>query len=164
MSINLESYSYVIYHFKLKVDDKGLEQLEIDISKNFSQEEIIDLDDRLISIDIGKFDSYILGNIEDIKKLEDILIKCKAPYLAIDLMPKIWDMTDISFITNYGDGDPNPELTQEVFPGLSSLNQKINNILKSICDRRYTKDDVLDKINEKGIESLNSLNRYILEK
>ena len=88
------------------------------------------------------------------------MIKCEAPYLAYDIIPQLWDMEDVSFITEYGEEDPNPELTHEFFPDFKSTNQRINEILQQICDKRYTKDDVLDKINEKGINSLNKLNKY----
>ena len=164
MSLSSDLYPYVIYHFKLNVDDKGHEELEKCLGNSFSEQEISDLDKEIVTIDFGKFDSYILGKIKYVKRLEEMLIKCNTPYLVYDMMPKLWDMEDVSFITEYGNDDPNPDLTYEFFPGHVSIHQQINNILQLICDRQYTKDDVLDKINEKGMNSLNKLNKYVLNK
>jgi hypothetical protein len=164
MSLSSDLYPYVVYHLKLMLDDKGLEELETNLTKYFSEQEILDLDSELVSIDIGKFDSYILGKIKYVKRLEEMLIKCDVEYIVNDMMPKLWEMEDVSFITQYGNDDPNPDLTLEFFPDHKSTHQQINEILRQICDKRYTKDDVLDKINEKGINSLNELNKYILNK
>ena len=148
----------VVNHTKEEMD--VLEQKLVDI---VGAEELEEIYKPAIIIETSDTEGYIFAPKTVIPKFANLLDICEANYVLEDATDNIWEMNDISFITEYGEVDPAPELTEQFFPGLVSENEKINNYLKTIFSSKYSVDDVLDKISRKGIESLNTINKYILE-
>lgn len=128
-------------------------------------EELSFLADDLISADISKTVDYIIIKQSCVKKFEKISKKCGLQIEMINMAKQIFDLKNVEeFVSLFGQKDSNPELTQQAFPGLQSTFDKVNNIIKAIVLSQFGVNDVLDKISEKGIDSLNELNQYILEK
>ena len=148
----------VVNHTKEEMD--VLEQKLVDI---VGVEELEEIYKPAIIVETSDTEGYILAPKSVIPKFANLLDICEANYILEDATDNIWEMNDISFITEYGEIDPSPELTAQFFPGSVSENEKINNYLKTIFNSKYSVDDVLDKISRKGIESLNTINKYILE-
>ncbi len=73
-----------------------------------------------------------------------------------DATEELWDSNNLQFLNQE---DPAPELTEMAFPFTNPMN-----ILKQIFDQKYNQDDVIDKIARTGVESLNELNKYIINK
>jgi hypothetical protein len=148
----------VVNHTKEEMD--VLEQKLVDI---VGAEELEEIYKPAIIVETSDTEGYIFAPKTVIPKFANLLDICEANYVLEDATDNIWEMNDISFITEYGEVDPAPELTEQFFPGSISENEKINNYLKTIFSSKYSVDDVLDKISRKGIESLNTINKYILE-
>jgi hypothetical protein len=148
----------VVNHTKEEMD--VLEQKLVDL---VGVEELDEIYKPSIIIETSDIEGYMFAPKTTIPKFANLLDMCEANYVLEDATDKIWEMNDISFLTEYEEVDPAPELTVEFFPGLISENEQINNYLKTIFSSKYSVDDVLDKISRKGIESLNIINKYILE-
>jgi hypothetical protein len=54
------------------------------------------------------------------------------------------------------------ELIKDCFPNHKTPREKATSIIKSIFINNFTTDDVLDRISEKGFESLNEFHKNIL--
>jgi hypothetical protein len=58
--------------------------------------------------------------------------------------------------------DEEKELVKECFPNHKTQKEKATSIIKSLFLNNFTTDDVLDRISEKGFESLNEFHKNIL--
>jgi uncharacterized protein YihD (DUF1040 family) len=92
------------------------------------------------------------------KQLKELGFK----YILNDATDEIFNMKDLSIFTNIDSEDPCPEFTKQYFPDMVSKKDKIMNILKFNFNQKYSIDDVIDKIGKDGVESLNELNKGIL--
>lgn len=155
---------YVIIHLVFNHTEEELDILEQKLVSVSGVEELEEIYKPMIIIETSYNEGYMFIPKTIIPKFIKLLNDCEANFIIKDVTNEIWEMNDISFITEYGEIDPSPELTEQFFPGLISENEKINNYLKIIFSSRYSVDDVLDKISRKGIESLNVINKYILNK
>ena len=155
---------YVVIRLVVNHTKEEMEQLEQKLVDIVGAEELEEIYKPAIIVETSDTEGYIFAPKTVIPKFANLLDICEANYVLEDATNNIWEMNDISFITEYGEEDPAPELTEQFFPGSTSENEKINNYLKTIFSSKYSVDDVLDKISRKGIESLNTINKYILEK
>lgn len=154
---------YVVIRLVVNHTKEEMEQLEQKLVDLVGAEELEEIYKPAIIVETSDTEGYIFAPKTVIPKFANLLDICGANYMLEDATDNIWEMNDISFITEYGEVDLAPELTEQFFPGLVSENEKINNYLKTIFSSKYSVDDVLDKISRKGIESLNIINKYILE-
>lgn len=129
-------------------------------------QEILTLSEKCISADYSSELDFIVINESYLTELTRLLSKCQIKFEYADIVNDLWNCKSVKeeFLRFFGEEDPNPELTQESFPGLQTNYDIVKDILNVIVESKYTLDDVLSKINDKGVEYLNELNLYILEK
>ncbi len=109
----------------------------------------------VLNIDLSYKESYIMIRQNFLYEYRDMLDTCGANYSLTEVIDEFWNKDDLTAILTYA--DPSPEMTEAVFED-DFLDE-----LKLIVYQKYDVDDVLDKISAKGINSLNVLNKYVLE-
>lgn len=156
---------FMVFQLDLLNSLEEIEQINNNIENILTSDEIIFIDTNVIAADLSKTKDYIIINQSFIEQFKQLMDKCGFKIQMTNIINDVWNMNNIKeFISLFGEEDPNPELTQQFFPGLQTTFDKVNQILKVIIESQFTLDNVLDKINEQGIDSLNELNKYILEK
>lgn len=156
---------FMVFQLDLLNSLEEIEQINNNIENILSPDEITLIDTNIIAADLSKTKDYIIINQSFIEQFKQLMDKCGFKIQMTNIINDVWNMNNIKeFINLFGEEDPNPELTQEVFPGLQTTFDKVNQILKVMIESQFALNDVLDKINEQGIDSLNELNKYILEK
>ena len=156
---------FMVFQLELLNSLEEIEQITDNVENILTLDEIVSIENNVIAADVSKIKDYIIINQSFIEQFKQLMSKCGLKFKMTNIINDVWNMNNIKeFISLFGDEDLNPELTQQFFPGLQGNFEKINEILKVVVESQFTLNDVLDKINEQGIDSLNELNKYILEK
>jgi len=167
INIQIENINnpFMVFQLELLNSLEEIEQITDNIENILTLDEIRTIEDNVIAADLSKTKDYIIVNQSFIEQFKQLMSKCGLKFKMTNIINDVWNMNNIKeFINLFGDEDPNPELTQQFFPGIQTNFDKVNEILKVVVESQFTLNDVLDKINEQGIDSLNELNKYILEK
>lgn len=113
-------------------------------------EELNFLADDLIAADASKTVDYIIIKQSYIKQFQKISKKCGLQIEILNMAKTIFDSKNVEeFVSLFKNSDQS---------------NQIEDIIRVIILSQFGVNDVLDKISEQGIESLNELNQYILEK
>jgi hypothetical protein len=139
---------FMIFQLELLNSLEEIEQITDNVENILTLGEIMSIENNVISADVSKTKDYIIINQSFIEQFEQLMIKCGFEMQMTDLTTQIWDSNDIEEFVKLFEGK----------------NEKVDEILKVVAESQFTVNDVLDKISEKGIDSLNELNKYILEK
>jgi hypothetical protein len=156
---------FMIFQVNVSNSMEEIENIFSNMESLLTPEELSFLANDLISADVSKNVDYIIIKQSCVKQFQKISKKCGLQIKMINMAKQIFDSKNVEeFVSLFGQKDTNPELTQQFFPGIESRFDEVNNIVKMVILSQFNIDDVLDKISEKGIDSLNELNQYILEK
>ena len=152
-SLNPYMVFYVeLNHTKEECDDlykKAKDIITKDFLKKFS--------DNVLDIDLSHNASYVLIKQNFVNEFKNIMDIIGFDYTMVEAIDELWEMNDLTLLLD--NNDPAPEIT-----AMMGFENDFLDGLKTIIERRYSLDDVLDKISKSGYQSLNMLNKYILDK
>lgn len=140
---------YLVFKVELHHTEEELDKLYQEFSEDFLNK----LEKNVIEIEITPISNYLFIKKNFINELRENLKHIK--YTAKDASSEIWEMNNLDI---FDEGDPAPELTRLVFP--DNLTNK--EIIKQIFESKFNQDDLLDKISRSGIESLNEIQKQML--
>jgi hypothetical protein len=139
---------FMFFQLDLLNSIEEIETITDNVENILTLDEIMLIENNVISADVSKTKDYIIINQSFIEQFKQLMIKCGFKMQITDLTNQIWNSNNI----------------EEFVKLFENKNEKVDEILKVVVESQFTINDVLDKISEKGIDSLNELNKYILEK
>jgi hypothetical protein len=139
-----------------------------EIRRNTSE---LDIDNKLVDnfveIEVSDTEAILFISKNDLvtvnKELTDVGVKFKIT----NIINEFFEMDNLNeLLLKLENDDDLDELTKELvkdcFPEFKTPREKATSIIKSIFLNNFTTDDVLDRISEKGFESLNEFHKNIL--
>lgn len=135
-----------------KVEIHHTEEELLELSKQFSEKFINKLNN-IIEINITPTSQYMFIKQNFLNEFKQNTQHIK--YTITDITNEMWEMNNLDV---FNGGDPAPEATKLMFPD-ELTNEEI---IKQIFEAKYTMDDLLDKITRTGIESLNKIQKQML--
>jgi len=131
----------------------------------------LDIDNKLVDnfveIEVSDTEAILFISKNDLvtvnKELTDVGVKFKIT----NIINEFFEMDNLDeLLLKLENDDDLDELTKELvkdcFPEFKTPREKATSIIKSIFLNNFTTDDVLDRISEKGFESLNEFHKNIL--
>ncbi|MEK6881915.1 MAG: hypothetical protein AABY22_20015, partial [Nanoarchaeota archaeon] len=168
LSGNLKIGNFVRYLAASRLNcvfPEEMEKLEkIALDNSILTEEFMDkYDNNILEIKISDNVSFYLtrNNFlnEFIAKLKEIKYNLKIT----NALDEIWNMSDLSEVITTKE-DPHPDIKDMIVEQFGEVkSDRIRGILQIMVTQKYSTDDVIDRISNTGFESLNELNKYILE-
>jgi hypothetical protein len=155
---------FIVFKVTLLNSDEEIKDLTSKVEEVLTLDEVTTMS-QVTSADIDIRTSYMIIRHSNISQFEYITNKCGFKIKMVEFINNVWEFNNEEFqsfvsLFESEDEDPCPELTEFAF----GPNGNVLDILEAISESKFTIDNVLDKISTKGIESLNDLNKYILEK
>lgn len=137
---------YLILKLETFNTKEEVDYIKEHIENYLTDDELFQLNE-FIAAEISNQLDYVIINRSYLPKLKHLIEKCEIKMKITDLLPEIWELADIeTFVSNFDEWDKS----------------KIKDILKAVVESKYDVNDVLDKVSDFGVGSLNELNLYIL--
>jgi len=152
---------FVVFHVNLLNSIEEIESFTNNLENILTVEEAVFLNTKIKAAELSKNEDYMIINQSSIEQFCQIMIKGGFKMKMVECVDQIWNFNNEEFnqfISLFEEEDPCPELTEEAF----GEEEKTIDVLKTIVASKFTTDDVLDKISNSGIDSLNDLNKFIL--
>jgi hypothetical protein len=165
VKININPFTAM--HFKTDHTSEELEAIFTEAAMNGDVDEIEKTLENTIEIEISLFESIMLMTKNDLTAFLSLLNKCGIRYEMRNFTKDLFKMDNLNelLLKLENDDDLNEldkELIKDCFPNHKTPREKATSIIKSIFINNFTTDDVLDRISEKGFESLNEFHKNIL--
>jgi hypothetical protein len=166
VKININPFTAI--HFKTDHTSEELEAIFIEAVMNGDGDEIEKALENTIEIEISLFESIMFMTKNDLTVFLSLLNKCGVRYEMRNFTKDLFEMDNLNeLLNNFKDdkdnlSDEERELVKECFPNHKTQKEKATSIIKSLFLNNFTTDDVLDRISEKGFESLNEFHKNIL--
>ena len=165
IKININPFTAM--HFKTDHTSEELEAIFTEAAMNGDVDVIEKTLENTIEIEISLFESIMLMTKNDLTAFLSLLNKCGVRYEMRNFTKDLFKMDNLNelLLKLENDNDLNEldkELIKDCFPNHKTPREKVTSIIKSIFLNNFTSDDVLDRINEKGFESLNEFHKNIL--
>ena len=165
VKININPFTAM--HFKTDHTSEELEAIFTEVAMNGDVDVIEKTLENTIEIEISLFESIMLMTKNDLTAFLSLLNKCGVRYEMRNFTKDLFKMDNLNelLLKLENDDDLNEldkELIKDCFPNHKTPREKVTSIIKSIFINNFTTDDVLDRINEKGFESLNEFHKNIL--
>jgi len=165
VKININPFTAM--HFKTDHTSEELEAIFTEAAMNGDVDEIEKTLENTIEIEISLFESIMLMTKNDLTAFLSLLNKCGIRYEMRNFTKNLFEMDNLNELLLKLENDDDlseldKELINDCFPGFKTPREKATSIIKSIFANNFTTDDVLDRISEKGFESLNEFHKNIL--
>ena len=166
VKINLNPFTAM--HFKTDHTPEELEAIFAEAVINGDDDKIEKILENAVEIEISLFESIMFMTKNDLTAFLSLLNKCGVRYEMRNFTKDLFEMDNLDeLLNNFKDdkdnlSDEERELIKECFPNHKTQKEKATSIIKSIFVNNFTTDDVLDRINSKGFESLNEFHKNIL--
>jgi hypothetical protein len=166
VKININPFTAM--HFKTDHTSEELEVIFTEAAINGDVDAIEKTLENTIEIEISLFESIMLMTKNDLTAFLSLLNKCGVRYEMRSFTKDLFEMDNLNeLLDNFKDdkdnlSDEERELVKECFPNHKTQKEKATSIIKSLFLNNFTTDDVLDRISEKGFESLNEFHKNIL--
>lgn len=166
VKININPFTAM--HFKTDHTSEELEAIFAEAVMNGDGDEIERILENTVEIEISLFESIMLMTRNDLTAFLSLLNKCGVRYEMRNFTKDLFEMDNLNeLLDNFKDdkdnlSDEERELVKECFPNHKTQKEKASSIIKSLFLNNFTTDDVLDRISEKGFESLNEFHKNIL--
>lgn len=147
---------YIVVEIVLNHNKKEIEDLENKAENIISDEYRKLMNEEFIIVDINTTNKFIFLKKKHLSTFIENLKLVGYNFEIYNALHRIWNMKNLSLFTDF---DPIPELTEEAFNDFNPMD-----ILKVMVENKYSLDDVLSKINDFGVNSLNELNKFVLDK
>jgi hypothetical protein len=165
VKININPFTAM--YFKTDHTSEELEAIFTEAAMNGDVDEIEKTLENTIEIEISLFESIMLMTKNDLTAFLSLLNKCGIRYEMRNFTKNLFEMDNLNELLLKLENDDDlseldKELINDCFPGFKTPREKATSIIKSIFANNFTTDDVLDRISEKGFESLNEFHKNIL--
>ena len=166
VKININPFTAM--HFKTDHTSEELEAIFAEAAMNGDGDKIERILENTVEIEISLFESIMLMTRNDLTAFLSLLNKCGIRYEMRNFTKDLFEMDNLNeLLNNFKDdmnnlSDEEKELVKECFPNHKTQKEKATSIIKSLFLNNFTTDDVLDRISEKGFESLNEFHKNIL--
>jgi arsenate reductase-like glutaredoxin family protein len=166
VKININPFTAM--HFKTDHTSEELEAIFAEAAMNGDGDEIEKILENTVEIEISLFESIMFMTKNDLTAFLSLLNKCGVRYEMRNFTKDLFEMDNLNeLLNNFKDdkdnlSDEERELVKECFPNHKTQKEKASSIIKSLFVNNFTTDDVLDRINSKGFESLNEFHKNIL--
>jgi len=166
VKININPFTAM--HFKTDHTSEELEAIFAEAAMNGDGDEIEKILENTVEIEISLFESIMFMTKNDLTAFLSLLNKCGVRYEMRNFTKDLFEMDNLNeLLNNFKDdkdnlSDEERELVKECFPNHKTQKEKATSIIKSLFLNNFTTDDVLDRINKKGFESLNEFHKNIL--
>ena len=166
VKININPFTAM--HFKTDHTSEELEAIFAEAAMNGDGDEIERILENTVEIEISLFESIMLMTRNDLTAFLSLLNKCGVRYEIRNFTKDLFEMDNLNeLLNNFKEdkdnlSDEERELVKECFPNHKTQKEKATSIIKSLFLNNFTTDDVLDRISEKGFESLNEFHKNIL--
>jgi hypothetical protein len=166
VKININPFTAI--HFKTDHTSEELEAIFTEAVMNGDGDEIEKALENTIEIEISLFESIMFMTKNDLTVFLSLLNKCGVRYEMRNFTKDLFEMDNLNeLLNNFKEdkdnlSDEERELVKECFPNHKTQKEKATSIIKSLFLNNFTTDDVLDRISEKGFESLNEFHKNIL--
>jgi hypothetical protein len=147
---------YIAFYVKLNHTQEEYDKLYEEANNIITKAFLEEFDKNVLSIDMSYNISYNLIKQNFIYEFKQMMDQCNLNYTMIETIDELWELEDLNPLLSIE--DPCPEVTAMCF------DDEFLDGLKTIVERKYDVDDVLDKISRSGYQSLNILNKHILDK
>jgi hypothetical protein len=165
VKININPFTAM--HFKTDHTSEELEAIFTEAAMNGDGDEIEKILENTVEMEISLFESIMFMTKNDLTAFLSLLNKCDVRYEMRNFTKDLFKMDNLNelLLKLENDDDLNEldkELIKDCFPNHKTPREKATSIIKSIFVNNFTTDDVLDRISEKGFESLNEFHKNIL--
>jgi hypothetical protein len=165
VKININPFTAM--HFKTDHTSEELEAIFTEAAMNGGIDEMDKILENTVEIEISLFESIMFMTKNDLTAFLSLLNKCDVRYEMRNFTKDLFKMDNLNelLLKLENDDDLNEldkELIKDCFPNHKTPREKATSIIKSIFINNFTTDDVLDRISEKGFESLNEFHKNIL--
>lgn len=165
VKININPFTAM--HFKTDHTSEELEAIFTEAAMNGGIDEMDKILENIVEIEISLFESIMFMTKNDLTAFLSLLNKCDVRYEMRNFTKDLFKMDNLNelLLKLENDDDLNEldkELIKDCFPNHKTPREKATSIIKSIFTNNFTTDDVLDRISEKGFESLNEFHKNIL--
>jgi len=166
VKININPFTAM--HFKTDHTSEELEAIFTEAAINGDGDKIDRILKNTVEIEISLFESIMFMTKNDLTAFLSLINKCGIRYEMKNFTKDLFEMDNLNELLNsLKDDDDNlsdeeRELVKDCFPNFKTKKEKATSIIKSIFTNNFTTDDVLDRISEKGFESLNEFHKNIL--
>lgn len=123
--------------------------------------------DNFVEIEVSSTEIILFISKNDLITVNKELINIGIKYKIINVINEFFEMDNLDELLFKLEGDDEldestKELVKDFFPNHKTPREKAISIIKSVFENNFTTDDVLDRINSKGLESLNKFHKNIL--
>ena len=162
IKVNLNPYTII------RVTALNTEEELIEIERNNPR---LDIDSKLVDnfveIEVSSTEVILLISKNDLVTVNKELTNACIKYKITNIINEFFEMDNLNELLLKLEGDDDldeleKELVKDFFPNFKTPREKAISIIKSVFENNFTMDDVLDRINSKGIESLNEFHKNIL--
>ena len=140
---------YIVFYIKLNHTKEEYDKLYEEANNIITKDFLEKFHSNVLDIDLSYNTSYILIKQNFIYEYKQMMDQCNLNYVMVDAIDELWELEDLTPLLNVED----LYFDDEFLEGL-----------KTIVEHKYDIDDVLDKISRSSYQSLNVLNKHVLNK
>jgi DNA polymerase III delta prime subunit len=140
---------YIVFYIKLNHTKEEYDKLYEEANNIITKDFLEKFHSNVLDIDLSYNISYILIKQNFIYEYKQMMDQCNLNYVMVDAIDELWELEDLTPLLNVED----LYFDDEFLEGL-----------KTIVEHKYDIDDVLDKISRSSYQSLNVLNKHVLNK
>lgn len=145
---------YLVFKVENLHNEEEYNKLLDEVPNKISEQELTDLGLNSVTIELEDF-NYMFIKSKFYPKYIEMVKRCGFEFKLTQCIDEIWEMNNLNI---FDEGDPAPEATKLAFPDdLTNFE-----IIKQMFETKYSMDDLLDKITRTGIESLNEIQKRML--
>jgi hypothetical protein len=139
-----------------------------EIRRNISE---LDIDNKLVDdfveIEISDVEVILFISKNDLVTTNKELTNVGIKFKMTNIINEFFEMDNLNELLLKLDNDDDldeseKDMVKDFFPNHKTQREKAISIIKSVFENNFTTDDVLDRINSKGIDSLNEFHKNIL--
>jgi hypothetical protein len=123
----------------------------------------IELKEDVIELEISSTECILLIRRKDLNILIQELKPFQNKLQIVNAINDLFELNNLIDLLNNLETNNDPEFNDEFFPGFVFPKEKAIEIIHSIFENNFNTNDVLELINNKGINSLNEFHKNLLK-
>jgi hypothetical protein len=166
VKININPFTAI--HFKTDHTSEELEAIFAEAAMNGDGDKIERILENTVEIEISLFENIMFMTKNDLTEFLSLLNKYGIRYKMRNFIKDLFEMDNLNeLLLKLENDDDLSELDKELinncFPNYKTPREKAISTINSIFLNNFTTDNVLDRISEKGFESLNEFHKNLLK-
>jgi hypothetical protein len=162
IKVNLNPYT-IVRLIALNTEEE-LEEIEQNTSGLDIDSKLVD---NFVEIEVSPIEAILFISKNDLITVNKELTSVGIKFKMTNIINEFFEMDNLNELLLKLEGDDDldeseKELVKDFFPNFKTPREKAISIIKSVFENNFTMDDVLDRINSKGIDSLNEFHKNIL--